>query len=99
MPLSRRVDFAALSQAHDLYFCGKKVTKYITHMAPECVADHPQGQLVLTSQGIFVSARLPAAARLNAAEITKLTETGWSQKTKRRGPPRVAGDSHEPRWS
>ena len=45
------------------YVTGNDRTKHITHMDAACVVDHTEGQMVVTAEGVFVSARLPVAER------------------------------------
>ena len=61
-----------MTQARELRMCGSSRAKYITNMSEQCVVDHEDGQIVYDSDGVFVSARLPASERLQKTELENL---------------------------
>lgn len=85
-------DLPHMTQARELRMCGSSRAKYITNMSEQCVVDHEDGQIVYDSDGVFVSARLPASERLQKTELENLDAllVGWA----RRGRYTRRGESH-----
>ena len=81
-----------MSAARRLFVCGSTRTKSITYMSKECVADHHAGQVVNDASGVFVSARLPACARLQHSELAALDDI--ARAWLRRGRTTRRGDAH-----
>ena len=73
-----------MSQTHEIYVCGHaSKPHFTTHISPRAEVDHPQGQVVVTKDGFFASARLPDADMLPMDLVKKLEGliVGWARRS------------------